>query len=57
MELSHCDGGRYDGAILPSDYSPGCALRDDSSGGLTSDEGGRKWLMREGSLLHQEFEV
>jgi hypothetical protein len=32
MELRYCDGGRYDGPQYTRDYSPECALRDDSSG-------------------------
>ncbi|KAA8901717.1 hypothetical protein FN846DRAFT_111428 [Sphaerosporella brunnea] len=31
MELRYCDGGRYDGPAYTRDYSPECALRDDSS--------------------------
>jgi hypothetical protein len=32
MELRFCDGGRHEGSSQTRDYSPECALRDDSSG-------------------------
>ena len=33
MELRYCDGGRYDSSpAYTRDYSPECALRDDSTG-------------------------
>ena len=32
IRLIHCDGGRYDGPVSLGNFSPSCALSDDSSG-------------------------
>jgi hypothetical protein len=42
MELRYCDGGRYDSPAYTRDYSPECALRDDTSGVCTTRYGTRR---------------